>query len=361
MFENLINEEYSGMDGQFRLYFSNDKFDLIDRQFKALDTVFNNANIRINIQCNINLFLARISFNTTSDRIKVRYDVYDTKKIKIYHATDVEDTLVETVDISEIYRAVVDVYKKYIDPNCTIDFHAFEGHNRINETFDSLWGNRNQGGLNYDRTESPSELTTKLLSYIGNIDDSENRLSSIISDSSLVDKLVKKIGTRAQDLSSDIRRSVMKAIIAASNDQDKLYLAAFMITQYTDSYGAAFTQYLDMVDYSSEQRLKEMINLNVDEVKRQGSTYFIDTKYVHKCGFNKWFNDGDPTVEDIKNALECINSAKVEFGNTNNMKEVLDFLCSYIALNNGSDSLSDSVVSFFKDQVKKYSNAPKVV
>ena len=361
LFENLINEEYSGMDGQFRLYFSNDKFDLIDRQFKALDTVFNNANIRINIQCNINLFLARISFNTTSDRIKVRYDVYDTKKIKIYHATDVEDTLVETVDISEIYRAVVDVYKKYIDPNCTIDFHAFEGHNRINETFDSLWGNRNQGGLNYDRTESPSELTAKLLSYIGNIDDSENRLSSIISDSSLVDKLVKKIGTRAQDLSSDIRRSVMKAIIAASNDQDKLYLAAFMITQYTDSYGAAFTQYLDMVDYSSEQRLKEMINLNVDEVKRQGSTYFIDTKYVHKCGFNKWFNDGDPTVEDIKNALECINSAKVEFGNTNNMKEVLDFLCSYIALNNGSDSLSDSVVSFFKDQVKKYSNAPKVV
>ena len=237
----------------------------------------------------------------------------------------------------------------------------FEGYVRVNETFDSLWGNRNQGGLNYDRTESPSELTSKLLSYIGNVDDSENRLSSIISDSSLVDKLIKKVGTRAQDLSSDVRKSVMKAIIAASNDQDKLYLAAFMIIQYTDSYEAAFTQYLDMVDYSSEQRLREMINLNVYEVKQQGSTYFIDTKYVHKCGFNKWFNDGDPTVEDIKEALECINSAKVEFGNTNNMKEVLDFLCSYIALNGGSDSLSDSVLSFFKDQVKKYSNAPKVV
>ena len=43
------------------------------------------------------------------------------------------------------------------------------------------------------------------------------------------------------------------------------------------------------------------------------------------------------------------------------MKEVLDFLSSYIALNNGSDSLSDSVLSFFKDQIKKYSNAPKIV
>ena len=138
LFENLINEEYSGMDSWFRMYFSNDQFDLIDKQFKALDTVFNKANIRINIQCNMSIFLARISFKTTSDRIKVRYDTYDTKKIKIYHATDVEDTLVETVDISEIYRAVIDVYKKYIDPNCIIDFPAFEGHNRINETFDSL-------------------------------------------------------------------------------------------------------------------------------------------------------------------------------------------------------------------------------
>ena len=132
----------------------------------------------------------------------------------------------------------------------------------------------------------------------------------------------------------------MKAIIAASNDQDKLYLAAFMITQYTDAYGAAFTQYLDMADYSSEQRLKEMIDYNVNEVKRQGSAYFMDTRYIHKCGYNKWFNNGDPTVEDIK--------------------EVLDFVCSYIALNNGSDSLSDSILSFFKDQIKKYSNAPKV-
>lgn len=126
LFENLINEEYSGMDDQFHMYFSNDQFDLIDKQFKALDTVFNKANIGISIQCNMSIFLARISFNTTSDRIKVRYDVYDSKKIKIYHAGNAEDTLVETVDISEIYRAVIDVYKKYIDPNCTIDFPMFE-------------------------------------------------------------------------------------------------------------------------------------------------------------------------------------------------------------------------------------------
>lgn len=131
LFENLINEEYSGMDDQFRMYFSNDQFDLIDRQFKALDTVFNKANIRINIQCNMSIFLARISFNTTSDRIKVRYDVYDTKKIKIYHAGNAEDTLVETVDINEIYRAVIDVYKKYIDLNCTIDFPMFESQRNI--------------------------------------------------------------------------------------------------------------------------------------------------------------------------------------------------------------------------------------
>lgn len=126
LFENLINEEYSGMDDQFRMYFSNDQFDLIDRQFKALDTVFNKANIGISIQCNMSIFLARISFNTTSDRIKVRYDVYDSKKIKIYHAGNAEDTFVETVDINEIYRAVIDVYKKYIDPNCVIDFPMFE-------------------------------------------------------------------------------------------------------------------------------------------------------------------------------------------------------------------------------------------
>ena len=358
LFENLINEEYSGMDEQLHLYFSKDKFDLIDKQFKALDTVFSKANIRVNIQCNMSIFLARISFNTTSDRIKVRYD---TKKIKIYHAGTVEDTLVETVDISEIYRAVIDVYKKYIDPNCTIDFPMFEGYVRVNETFNALWDSGSQGGLNCNSTDGQSEITSKLLNYIGSSDNFESKLSSIISDSSLVDKLIKKVGTRAQDLSSDIRKSVMKAIINASSDQDKLYLAAFMITQYTDSYGAAFTQYLDVVDYSSEQRLREMIDFNVNEVKRQGKVYFIDTKYVHKCGFNKWFNDGDPTLEDIKNALECVNSARVEFGNTNNMKEVLDFLSSYIALNNGSDSLSDSVLSFFKDQVKKYNNAPKVV
>lgn len=359
LFENPINEEYSGMDDQFRMYFSNDQFDLIDRQFKALDTVFNKANIGISIQCNMSIFLARISFNTTSDRIKVRYDVYDSKKIKIYHAGNAEDTLVETVDINEIYRAVIDVYKKYIDPNCTIDFPVFEGWVKINETFNALW-NSSQGGLNLNNTHGQSKITSKLLNYIGSSDNFESKLSSIISDSSLVDKLIKKIGTRAQDLSSDIRKSVMKAIIAASNDQDKLYLAAFMITQYTDAYGAAFTQYLDMVDYSSEQRLKEMIDYNVNEVKRQGSTYFMDTRYIHKCGYNKWFNNGDPTVEDIKEALECINSAKAEFKNTNNMEEVLDFVCSYIALNNGSDSLSDSILSFFKDQIKKYDNAPKV-
>ena len=236
----------------------------------------------------------------------------------------------------------------------------FESYVRVNETFNALWNSGNQGGLNCNNTDGQSEITSKLLNYIGSSDDFESKLSSIISDSSLVGKLIKKIGTRAQDLSSDIRKSVMKAIINASSDQDKLYLAAFMITQYTDSYGAAFIQYLDVADYSSEQRLKEMIDYNVNEVKRQGKVYFMDTRYVHKCGFNKWFNDGDPTVEDIKEALECVNSAKVEFANTNNMTEVLDFLCSYIALNNGSDSLSDSVLSFFKDQVKKYSNAPKV-
>lgn len=237
----------------------------------------------------------------------------------------------------------------------------FESYVRVNETFNALWNSGSQGGLNLNSTDGQNEIMSKLLNYIGSSNDFESKLSSIISDSSLVDKLIKKIGTRAQDLSSDIRKSVMQTIIAASNDQDKLYLAAFMITQYTDSYGAAFTQYLDVADYSSEQRLREMIDYNVSEVKRQGSVYFIDTKYVHKCGFNKWFNDGDPTLEDIKNALECVNSARVEFANTNNMKEVLDFLCSYIALNNGSDSLSDSVLSFFKDQVKKYSNAPKIV
>ena len=237
----------------------------------------------------------------------------------------------------------------------------FENYCRINETFNSLWDNGSQGGLNCNRTDGQSEITSKLLSYIGSSDNFESKLSSIISDSSLVDKLIKKVGTRAQDLSSDIRKSVMKVIINASNDQDKLYLAAFMITQYTDSYGAAFTQYLDVVDYSSEQRLKEMIDFNVNEVKQQGKVYFIDTRYVHKCGFNHWFNDSDPTLEDIKNALECINSTKIEFANTANMKEVLDFLTSYIALNNGSDSLSNSVLSFFKDQVKKYSNAPKIV
>lgn len=79
----------------------------------------------------MSIFLARISFNTTSDRIKVRYDVYDTKKIKIYHAGNAEDTLVETVDINEIYRAVIDVYKKYIDLNCTIDFPMFESQRNI--------------------------------------------------------------------------------------------------------------------------------------------------------------------------------------------------------------------------------------
>lgn len=236
----------------------------------------------------------------------------------------------------------------------------FEGYIRINETFNALWNSGNQGGLDLNNAHGQSEITAKLLNYIGSSDNFESKLSSIISDSSLVDKLIKKIGTRAQDLSSDVRKSVMKAIIAASNDQDKLYLAAFMVTQYTDSYGAAFTQYLDMVDYSSEQRLKEMIDYNVNEVKREGSTYFMDTRYIHKCGYNKWFSNGDPTVEDIKEALECINSAKVEFANTNNMEEVLDFLCSYIALNNGSDNLSDSILSFFKDQIKKYSNAPKI-
>lgn len=235
----------------------------------------------------------------------------------------------------------------------------FESYVRVNETFNALW-NSSQGGLNLNNTYSQSKITSKLLDYIGSSDNFESKLSSIISDSSLVDKLIKKIGTKAQDLSSDIRKSVMKAIIAASNDQDKLYLAAFMITQYTDAYGAAFTQYLDMVDYSSGQRLKEMIDYNVNEVKRQGSTYFMDTRYIHKCGYNKWFNNGDPTVEDIKEALEYINSAKAEFENTNNMEEVLDFVCSYIALNNGSDGLSDSILSFFKDQVRKYSNAPEV-
>lgn len=236
----------------------------------------------------------------------------------------------------------------------------FESYVRVNETFNALWNSGSQGGLNLNNTDGQNEITSKLLNYIGSSDNFESKLSSIISDSSLVDKLIKKIGTRAQDLSSDVRKSVMKAIITTSNDQDKLYLAAFMITQYTDSYGAAFTQYLNMVDYSSEQRLKEMIDYNVNEVKRQGKIYFMDTRYVHKCGFSKWFNDGDPTLGDIKEALECVNSAKVEFANTANMMEVLDFLCSYIALNNGSDSLSDSVLSFFKDQVKKYSNAPKV-
>ena len=214
--------------------------------------------------------------------------------------------------------------------------------------------------MNCNNTDGQSEITSKLLNYIGSSDNFESKLSSIISDSSLVDKLIKKIGTIAQDLSSDVRKSVMKAIINTSNDQDKLYLATFMIIQYTDSYGASFTQYLDIADYSSDQKLKAMIDTNVEEIKRQRSIYFMDTRYVHKCGFKKWFNDGDPTVEDIREALECVNSARVEFNNTDNMKELLDFLSSYIALNNGSDSLSDSVLSFFKDQIKRYEKAPRV-
>ena len=126
LFENLINEKYGGMDYQFHRYFSDDDFDSIDKQFKALDTIFDKANIGIDIQCNMSRFLARISFNTTSDKIRVIYDEYGSKKIKIYHAVPAKDILIEKVDISEIYRAVIDAYKKCINPNCTIDFPNYE-------------------------------------------------------------------------------------------------------------------------------------------------------------------------------------------------------------------------------------------
>lgn len=113
---------------------------------------------------------------------------------------------------------------------------------------------------------------------MGNPDEYNNKLVTAIPDSSLVDKLLKKVGTRAQDLSSDVRKVAMRAIISASNDQDKLFIAAFMVTQYTDSFGAAFVDYLTVVDYSSDQRLSNMIRLNVERVKQKGKAYFIDTR-----------------------------------------------------------------------------------
>lgn len=235
----------------------------------------------------------------------------------------------------------------------------FENYN-CNEELYSLWNDGSNGGLNCNATDGQTEIISKLLSYMGNPDEYSNKLTAAIHDSSLAEKLLKKVGTRAQDLGSDVRKGVMRAIISTSSDQDKLFIAAFMVTQYTDSFGAAFVDYLTVADYSSDQRLSNMIRLNVERVKQKGKAYFVDTRYVHKCGFNKWFNDGDPKLEDIKEALERVNAARIDFNSVSNMDEVLDFLYSYIALNNGSDSLSDSVLNFFKDQVKKYDKAPRV-
>ena len=52
---------------------------------------------------------------------------------------------------------------------------------KINETFDSLWDNGNQDRLNYDKTESPSELTTKLLSYTELNNGSNSLFDSVLS------------------------------------------------------------------------------------------------------------------------------------------------------------------------------------
>ena len=54
------------------------------------------------------------------------------------------------------------------------------------------------------------------------------------------------------------------------------------------------------------------------------------------------------------------NQDRLNYDKTESPSELTTKLLSHTELNNGSDSLSDSVLSFFKDQIKKYSNAPKV-